>query len=193
MLQAGLTGSRATRTKERSHGDHDHPRRADDLARDRAIGTSVERIVDDEVLIAATTVLQGAVPANRRRYEDQVCRALTTMEVDLGLAVAALNAHDATTSDDLHDTMREVDDSAHRWLDELTVRSHLGEMEMNDRVGDVEHRLDRARGEVQRATRRIDDAVKSDLDSMRTLALHTLKEVRAAVSDSANTIFHYVT
>ncbi len=162
-------------------------------SRDDAIESSVERLVDDaKSVVAATTVLEGAVPANRRRYEDQACRALSTMEVDLGLARAALKAHEATSSDDLHDTMREVDESAHRWLDELAMKSHLGEMEMNDWVGDVEHRLGRARGEVRRATRRIDDAVESDLDSMRTLALHALAEVRAAVSDSADAIFHYV-
>jgi ATP-dependent Zn protease len=162
-------------------------------SRDGAIETSVGRLVDDaRSVVAATTVLEGAVPENRRRYEDQVCRALTNMEIDLGIARAALEAHDATTSDDLQDTMREIDESARQWLEDLALRARLGEMEINDRTGDVEHRLDRARGEVRRATRRIDDAVESDLDAMRTLALHALRDIRDAVGDSVDAILHYI-
>jgi hypothetical protein len=161
--------------------------------RERSIESSVVQLVDDaREVVAATTVLQGTVPANRRRYERQLCRALTDLEIDLGTARASMDAYDAVTSDDLQDTMRGVEQSAQRWLEELSVRTHLGKREISDRVGDLEHRLDRARGEVRRATRRIDDAVESDLDSMRTLALHAISEIRDAVSDSVDAVFHYV-
>ena len=45
---------------------------------------------------------------------------------------------------------------------------------------------------MHRATLRIDDAIESDLDAKRNIALHAIREVRDAVSDSVDAIFHYV-
>jgi hypothetical protein len=162
-------------------------------SREAAIEASLDRLAaDSKEVRSAAAVLHGTPSPNRQRYETQISRALATMEVDIGLARAAFDANDAVTPDDLHDTMRQVDESARRWLDDLAVRAHLARKEFGDRAAQVEHRLDRARGEVHRATTRIDDAIESDIDAMRVIALHSIREVRDAVGDSVDAIFHYV-
>ena len=114
-------------------------------SREEAIESSLDRLAaDSKELRAAAAILRGTPTPNRQRYETEICRALATMEVDVGLARAAFEANDAVTSDDLHDTMRQVDESARRWLDDLAVRAHLGRKDFGDRAAQVEHRLDRA-------------------------------------------------
>jgi hypothetical protein len=157
------------------------------------IEADVDRLIEDARAVrSATSVLKGAAPANRQRYQDQVARTLAIMEVDLGLARATLFANEASTSEDLRDTMHEVSDATQRWLDELAVRTHLFGMDARDRVDELAHRLDRARGEIRRAVSRIDDAIGSDLDSMRRLTVHSIRDVAAAMRESIEAIYHYV-
>jgi hypothetical protein len=114
------------------------------------------------------------------------------MEIDLNIARSAFDAREATTSEGLHDTVRGVDEVARRWLDEFAVRLHLAGRESDDRAQEIQHRLDRARGEVQWAAARIEGTLGSDLGSMRSIALDTIREVRAAMENCVNGIFHYV-
>jgi hypothetical protein len=161
--------------------------------RELTIESSVRRLLEDaKAVVGATAVLEGSASPARERYEQEVVRILSQMEVDMRLASAAFDADEATTSDDLRDTWRDVDGAAHQWLDEFTVRLHLAQCEAGDRAHEVEHRLDRARGEVRRAGIRIDDAVGSDLDSVRGIALDAIRQVRDAMADCVRAIFHYV-
>jgi hypothetical protein len=161
--------------------------------RELAIESSVRRLLEDvKAVVGANALMEGAPSPARDRYEQDVVRVLSQMQVDLRLARAAFDADEADTPDDLRDTLREIDLAAHQWLDELVVRRHLAGREAGDRVHEIEHRLVRARGEVRRAGVRLDETVESDLDSMRTIALDAIRQVRAAVADSVNAIVHYV-
>ena len=44
---------------------------------------------------------------------------------------------------------------------------------------------------MRRATLRIDDAIESDLDAMRLIALHAIREVRGVVTSSTDAVFHF--
>jgi hypothetical protein len=157
------------------------------------IEQSIGRVMKEaRRLLAATAIREGSIAEDRQRYEDTVGTALAEMELDVQLARAALDADEADSTEDVRRAMGAIEESARRWLDELAVRTRLAEMETDDRVTATMHRIDRARAEVRRATARIDDAIESDLDAMRTIARHALHDIRAAVGDSIRAVFRQV-
>jgi hypothetical protein len=161
--------------------------------RDDEFEAGIAQLIQDARDVrSATSVMEGATPANRQRYEDQVARTLAIMEVDLDLARATLSVDQAITLGDLRDTMHEVSEASQGWLDELGVRTHLLAMEARDRADELAHRLDRARGEIRRAVRRIDESVESDIDSMRRLSVRGIRDVATAMRQSIDGIYHYV-
>jgi hypothetical protein len=161
--------------------------------RELNIESSIRRLLDDaQAVVGSTALLEGTTPPASERYEQEVVRILSRMEIDLRLARAAFDADEAETSEDLRETLRDAGGEVRQWLDEVAVRLHLTGREADDRVREIEHRLDRARGEVLRAGSRIDDAVGSDLESMRTVSLDAIRQVRDAITDCVDGIWHFV-
>jgi ATP-dependent Zn protease len=162
----------------------------DELAStDLVLERSVARLVDDaRDARAATAVFSGSASGAEQRYADEVAATLSTMEFDLRTAKAALRARLADSTEDLHGTITDVEDAARTWLDDLSLQARLGTMEMRDRAEFVTRRLDRAGAETRRAASRVSDAVEADLDEMRRITLHSIGDVRTALTDAVEAL-----
>lgn len=158
------------------HQDHD--------AAQTDLEAAVSRLFEDARDVRAATAVLGDRAPGEQRYADEVATALATLEFDLRAAEAALAARRADTSDDLRTSISEVEEAARTWLDDLSVQARLGRMELRDRAESVAKRLERARGEAQRAIGRVADSVESDLDEMRRVTLTGIREVRGALTDA---------
>jgi ATP-dependent Zn protease len=84
--------------------------------------------------------------------------------------------------------MDDVEEAARTWLDELTLQARLGQMEVRDRVGVLGRRIEQARSEARRAASRVAEVVDSDLDEMRRVAVHGIREVRDVLGDAASAL-----
>ncbi len=156
---------------------------------DALLERSVGHLVDDARDVrAAATLLAGSAPDMQQRYADDVATSLATLELDLGVARATLDARQADSTEDIHRAMREVETAARTWLDELALQSRLARMEARDATGRLAQKIARAEGEASRAATRLSDTVESDLEQIRRVALHGIGEIRSVLADAASAV-----
>ena len=137
---------------------------------------------------AGAAVLKGTPAAAQQRYADDVVSTLATMELDIQMARAALDASNAEGEDGIRQSIETLATAVTAWTDEIGVRSHLARMDVRDRTGAVVRRLDRASAEARRAASRVSDTMGGDLNELRHVALHSISGVRQALSDAAGAV-----
>jgi F0F1-type ATP synthase membrane subunit b/b' len=145
-------------------------------------------VADARHLRKATSAFGDSAHEAEQRYADEVTTTLATLELDLKMARASLDAQGADSSEELRRSMDDVEDAARTWLDELTLQARLGEMEVRDRAGVLGRRIEQARSEARRAASRIAEVVDSDLDETRRVAVHGIREVRDVLGDAASAL-----
>ena len=147
---------------------------------------AVNRLLDDarEVRAAATRYEADGDGDGDDQYGNEVAEVLGTMELDLTIARAALAARQADTTEGLQDAVDKVIEAARHWVEDASVQTKLGRMELRDRSDAVTHALDRARGEALRTVDRVGDAVGVDLAETRRTAVKSIGSIRHAVTDA---------
>jgi hypothetical protein len=163
--------------------DTDHALTADDL--DERVS---QLVADARRLRDVTSALGASAHDAEQRYADEVATTLATLELDLKMAKVAFAAEGADSSDELRRSMDDVEEAARTWLDDLALQARLGEMEVRDCAGVVTRRLERARSEARRAAGRVAEAVESDLEEMRRVAIHSIRDVRGVLADTATSL-----
>lgn len=155
----------------------------------RPLGNAVAALVRDAREVrASATALAADASGTEQRYVDEVATALASMELDLSIARAALDARTADSADELHESMAEASGAAHAWLDELRIQSRLARMDARDRADVVSRGLDRAGSGIRHAVSRVGDTLEDDVDRMRKVVLSGIGEVRQALSEAATAL-----
>ena len=149
---------------------------------ERAVATLVE---DARAVRAAATVFEGSAARSEQRYADEVATTLASMELDLSMARAALDAELADDAEELNRSVQEAADAGRTWLDELKVQSRLARMEARDRAGVLVQHIDKSSAALRHAGSRVVDAAAGDVDDLRQIALDGIGEVRRALGDTA--------
>jgi hypothetical protein len=163
--------------------DTDHALTADDL--DERVS---QLVADARRLRDVTSALGASAHDAEQRYADEVATTLATLELDLKMAKVAFAAEGADSSDELRRSMDDLEEAGRRWLDDLALQARLGEMEARDLTDVTAHRLERARSEVRRAAGRVAEVVESDLEEMRRVAIHSIRDVRDVLGDAASAL-----
>lgn len=145
---------------------------------------AVNRLLDDARQVRAAAALYEADGDDGDQYGNEVAEVLGTMELDLTIARAALAARQAETTEGLQDAVDKVIEAARHWVEDASVQTKLGRMELRDRSDAVTHALDRARGEALRTVDRVGDAVGVDLAETRRTAVKSIGSIRHAVTDA---------
>ncbi len=145
---------------------------------------AVERLVEDARSAKAAAIVLAGASEMEKRYGNQVSAMLATVELDLGIAKAALRARLAEHPGAVDESMTNVVDATHAWVDEMRVQSHLARMEAADEAEEIDRRIEHTASEARRAAGRISETVGDDLEEMRALALYGIGDVREALDDA---------
>ena len=108
---------------------------------------------------------------------------LTVMELDLQVARAAVAVRRAATAEAVQRPLTDLGLAIRRWGDELAVQSRLGGMDLDDRIGEVFSRLERAASSGRAAASRAGEELGEDLEELREAALDTLHDTRRVLGE----------
>lgn len=169
------TSQRATSRRAESDPAVVHPL-------ERAVSALVE---DAREVRAAATVFEARAEHAEQRYADEVATSLASLELDLSIARAALDAQLADDAEELNRSMQVAADAGRTWLDELKIQSRLARMEARDRAGVLAEHIDHSSAAVRRAGSRVIEAVSGDVEELRQITLDGIGDVRRALSDTA--------
>lgn len=154
-------------------------------ARD-SLEVAVDRLLaDSEGVRVAVAALGAAGDEPHDDFLAEIEEALTTMELDLQIARAALSVRTAEDAAAIESPIEDLAGVLRGWAEELAVRSRLGSMEVDDRLEQLSRRAERAGSVSRSAAERLRGELGSDLDQLRDAALAALRDTRTALSNTA--------
>ena len=101
------------------------------------VDAAIERLRADAASIRAAMQLRNEREQEAwRQYKEDVNQTLAAAEADLALSREALAARRAESRAALVASIDRARDAGRAWLDDMRVRGHLAELELQDLIGD---------------------------------------------------------
>lgn len=136
---------------------------------------------------AGAIVLDSCPDESSASYADAVTTTLASMELDLKIARAALEARRSEHPDFLQQAVRDVADAGRAWLDDVAVQSALARMDLRDLSVETSRRLAHATNAAEQASGAVGDSLR-DLRALREAAFDSMRDLRRALADAISAV-----